>query len=211
MEIISHRGYWKTKQEKNTLEAFERSFELGFGTETDVRDFNGELVISHDIPTGNEITLLQFLKLVAGKNVSLALNIKADGLTQKISDALSLFDIKKAFVFDMSVPDQLGYYRHGGIEFFSRASEYEPVISLYKECHGVWLDAFESIWYDMDYIEALLRDGKKVCIVSPELHNRNNFKDLWSMLAHSNFINSENLILCTDLPEEAQNYFKVSL
>ena len=39
MMILSHRGYWK---EKNLPIAFERSFSLGFGTET---DYKGELVI----------------------------------------------------------------------------------------------------------------------------------------------------------------------
>ena len=50
MIIISHRGYWIQPAEKNTEEAFSRSFERGMGTETDVRDHRGELVISHDMP-----------------------------------------------------------------------------------------------------------------------------------------------------------------
>lgn len=49
MIVLSHRGYWKNSLEKNKFVAFERSFSMGFGTETDIRDFNGELVISHDI------------------------------------------------------------------------------------------------------------------------------------------------------------------
>ena len=50
MKILSHRGFWREVAEKNKLVAFDYSFSLGFGTETDVRDFGGELVISHDIP-----------------------------------------------------------------------------------------------------------------------------------------------------------------
>ena len=38
MQVISHRGYWKAASEKNTQTAFKRSFSLGYGTETDVRD-----------------------------------------------------------------------------------------------------------------------------------------------------------------------------
>lgn len=41
MKIISHRGFWHNPSEKNTEMAFCRSFELGFGTETDVRDSLG--------------------------------------------------------------------------------------------------------------------------------------------------------------------------
>ena len=45
MKIISHHGFWHIPSEKNTETAFCRSFELGFGTETDVRDSLGALVI----------------------------------------------------------------------------------------------------------------------------------------------------------------------
>ncbi|HDG1702299.1 TPA: hypothetical protein PFE33_004667, partial [Kluyvera ascorbata] len=49
--------------EKNTQTAFERSFSLGFGTETDIRDFGGELVISHDIADQNCISFKKFISL----------------------------------------------------------------------------------------------------------------------------------------------------
>ena len=48
---ISHRGYWQDASEK------QRTFVAicpWFGTETDVRDCE-QLVISHDMPTGNEL------------------------------------------------------------------------------------------------------------------------------------------------------------
>ena len=35
--ILSHRGYWLQTEEKNSRKAFERSFFMGFGTETDIR------------------------------------------------------------------------------------------------------------------------------------------------------------------------------
>ena len=49
MEIISHRGLWNNTREKNSTQAFKRSFGFKIGTETDIRDYRGELVISHDI------------------------------------------------------------------------------------------------------------------------------------------------------------------
>ena len=67
IEVISHRGYWKTPEERNAPVAFERSFSLGFGTETDVRDCVrdgvSELVISHDIPRGGEFAFADMLRL----------------------------------------------------------------------------------------------------------------------------------------------------
>ena len=41
MQILSHRGWWATPAEKNSLAAFERSFGADYGTETDLRDEQG--------------------------------------------------------------------------------------------------------------------------------------------------------------------------
>jgi glycerophosphoryl diester phosphodiesterase len=55
MQIISHRGYWKNSAEKNSPTALERSFSMGFGTETDFRDHLGDLVVAHDPPSSPSI------------------------------------------------------------------------------------------------------------------------------------------------------------
>ena len=73
MQIISHRGYWKNPDERNQHVAFVRSFDSGFGTETDLRDICGKIVVSHDMPTGNEITFEEVLRIMDGRNLPLAL------------------------------------------------------------------------------------------------------------------------------------------
>ena len=85
MIVLSHRGYWKTPEEKNQPVAFERSFALGYGTETDIRDHNRNLVISHDMASATDLSLEDMLHIYrthgrsAEKRLPLALNIKADG------------------------------------------------------------------------------------------------------------------------------------
>ena len=88
MVILSHRGYWKAAVEKNTRVAFQRSFELGFGTETDLRDFGGKLVISHDPPTADSLLFEDFLSLYQerGNGLPLALNVKSDGLQESAKE-----------------------------------------------------------------------------------------------------------------------------
>ena len=49
MRILSHRGYWNDKIEKNSLLALKTALEKGYGFESDVRDYMGNLVISHNI------------------------------------------------------------------------------------------------------------------------------------------------------------------
>jgi hypothetical protein len=208
MQIISHRGYWKSPDEKNGEAAFGRSFSLGFGTETDLRDYNGEIVISHDIAGKNSMPLDDFFSIFNRYDGTplLALNIKADGLQQKLKTALQRFGVKNYFVFDMSVPDTIGYM-DAGIDFFSRQSEYEPQPAFYNECKGIWLDSFKDIWYTNDLILDHLGRGKQVAIVSPELHKRNHLS-LWQQLKENTLFRSDKLILCTDIPEQAADFFK---
>lgn len=206
MKILSHRGYWKEVAEKNTIEAMRRSFSLGFGTETDVRDYNGDLVISHDIADENAISFQKFLEIYGeyNKDLPLALNIKSDGLQLKLKEALARNKIENYFLFDMSIPDALGYLRNEVKNVFTRQSEYEKDPSFYEKANGVWLDSFEEDWFDNNLISAHLARGKMVCIVSPELHKRSHLES-WKKYK---FLSTEkNLFLCTDFPEEAHEFF----
>ncbi len=207
MQIISHRGYWKTAAEKNGIVAFNRSFSLGFGTETDLRDYAGEIVISHDMADANSINCDELFTIFCQYNphLPLALNVKADGLQSKLKGLVNKYGIDNYFVFDMSIPDTIGYLKQG-LRFFSRQSEYEPVPAFYTDCAGVWLDAFEGTWYDADLIHAHINKGKEVAIVSPDLHKRE-VTGLWNLLKETGTHQLEGLILCTDIPEDAVTFF----
>ncbi len=211
MEIISHRGIWHLEHEKNHQVAFSRAFESGFGVETDLRDYSGEVVISHDLPNSNCMTLESFFDLYKNETENipnkptLALNIKSDGLHNMIYSTLKKYAIENYFVFDMSVPDSR-LYIDIGINTFTRQSEYETAPSFYSETSGVWLDCFEGRWFSNEIIEKHKKAEKKICIVSPELHNRNDFEsEQWYYLKH--FCDHSKLMICTDLPNQAEEYF----
>lgn len=209
MQIISHRGYWKESSEKNTAASFERSFALSFGTETDVRDYTGNLVISHDMAGSNCMPVDAFFALYQQYNhrpLTLALNIKADGLQIPLHKLIHLYNIDDYFVFDMSVPDTIGYIKEG-IRFYSRQSEYEIQPPFYKDCAGIWLDAFHTTWYSGKLIAGHLNENKQVAIVSPELHQREHLS-LWTQLKKDGLHRAENVLLCTDIPEEAVRFFQ---
>ena len=208
MEIISHRGYWFKNSEKNSDLAFRRSFSLSFGTETDIRDFDGELVISHDVANKNCITIEKFFEIYKSIEIqpSLALNIKSDGLQNLLKKSLMQNNINNYFVFDMSIPDTIMYLKEG-MNVFIRQSEHELGTSFYESASGIWLDAFDEVWYSEELVKKHLNNGKKVAIVSSELHNREYLKH-WTLLKSWNIINDDNLILCTDFPEKAIKFFK---
>jgi glycerophosphoryl diester phosphodiesterase len=203
VKIISHRGFWHVQSEKNTETAFCRSFELGFGTETDVRDSLGELVISHDMPSGEEMTLSTLLSLMGKDQQLLAINIKADGLAKLLCKTMSDYCRTNWFVFDMSIPDTRDHLAAGN-PVFVRMSEVELNPVWIDRVEGVWLDSFDNEWFDHSLILALISRGKRVCVVSSELHGRE-YTNLWNKLLP--LATEEKLVLCTDFPVKAKEFF----
>lgn len=146
MKIIAHRGFWKTEDEKNKKSSFIRAFDLGIGTETDLRDCAGKILISHDMPNGDEI-----------KNI------------------LKKYNHTNYFTFDMSIPDMI-YQINKEMKIFTGLSDIVKSPILLEKVEGVWLDSFYSDWYEEDIIDRILEENKKVCIVSSDLHKRNTEK-----------------------------------
>jgi hypothetical protein len=205
MKILSHRGYWLSSAEKNSPLALSRSFQLGFGTETDVRDLGGKLIVSHDMPTGGELGWDEMLVLLEGKRLPIAVNVKSDGLADAVALAMNRRLVSDWFAFDMSVPDMRQWIKRG-LPVFTRASEVERTPAYYAQAQGVWLDAFDSVWYDVGLIEGFLLEGKCVCIVSEELHGRVP-QAQWEMIRSAKWASNDNVMICTDKPVDAKAFF----
>lgn len=201
MIIISHRGYWLSPDEKNTPLAFERTIDLRFGTETDVRDRAGELVVSHDPADATALPWNDLIDLFQESGLPLAVNIKSDGLTTLLDAAFAGKQIDW-FAFDMSGPEMARYAR-AGLPFFTRHSDMEPDPIHYNQAEGVWLDSFGPTWFGPEVIEKHLASGKRVCVVSPELHGRDQ-QELWPMIR--SLRHHERLMLCTDFPGLAREW-----
>lgn len=208
MKILSHRGYWHEASEKNTLKAFKRSLEHGYGFESDIRDFCGKLIISHDLGSEDSINADNVFHMLQEyqDQYTFAVNIKADGLKDVLLGSLKKYQIQNYFCFDMSIP-QMIEYTDLGIKFFTRQSEYEPApVIMLDQAQGIWLDAFYDYgWITPELIQKYISLGKSVCIVSPELH-QHPYKTFWDMLLHSG-VDLEDVMLCTDLPDVASDYF----
>lgn len=177
----------------------------GFGIETDIRDLNGELVISHDLAIDGALSARDILAPFAGTQLALALNIKSDGLCEHLEELLAEHNLfEQAFVFDMSVPD-MRRYLSSKVRVFGRLSEVEHELPWADKCDGVWLDGFESTWFDATTITEQLQAGRDVCIVSPELHRRDH-RALWDMLHQ--FKDDEHVFICTDYVRDAREHFQ---
>lgn len=205
MIILSHRGLWRTMDERNKRDAFVHSFDAGFGTETDLRDICGKIVISHDMPHGDEITFEELLQIMNGRNLPLALNIKADGQANAIRDLLQKYNHTNYFTFDMSIPDMVVQIMTG-LNVFTGQSDLIQIPILPDKCGGIWLDAFNSDWYDTTRLDEIVEKSGRVCIVSADLHKRDTDYQ-WEQIKKSKSFNGDNLMLCTDKPLLAKEYF----
>ncbi|MEI7685966.1 MAG: phosphodiesterase [Planctomycetota bacterium] len=204
MKFLAHRGFWRDRAERNTLAAFQRAFDHGFGLETDVRDLAGELVISHDVPLAGAMPFADLLTMYAGSEPTLALNIKSDGLGGLLTEALARFAPVNYFLFDMTVPQMIGLAKDHPVYY--RRSEIEAQTTFPFKVGGVWLDGFWQEWWSTDLISGLLSSGLQVAVVSPELHGRPH-AEAWRRLAEAGLTDQPGLSLCTDLPMDAQSFF----
>jgi len=105
----------------------------------------------------------------------------------------------------MSVPDGLGYLKQN-IKAFTRESEYEKLPSFYDESCGIWLDEFQGHWITKEVIEKHVKNGKQICIVSPDLHKREYKKEWQHYKEIEKQLGITNLMMCTDYPEMAKEF-----
>lgn len=176
------------------MEAIIRAFEHGFSVETDLRDMNGEIVISHDPVRWNQpITpISQLFSADRPSGCILALNIKSDGLCPLIGAPRA-----GQFFFDMSAPEARRF-SFAGHTVALRLSDIEPMFVPTDIIPSwVWLDSFEVDWLSQVNLGCL--DGMKgLVVVSPELHGRDKTR-MWETLAEAWHLNP-NLCICTDYP-----------
>jgi hypothetical protein len=208
MRIVAHRGYWRKAAQQNSLTALLAALQQGWGVETDVRDYRGEPVISHDPPRRPGLALEKLLSLYADLSTDavLALNVKADGLQEEVLALLRKYRVRRYMLFDLSVPDALAYIRVGGT-VFTRQSEYEPSPAFYETAAGVVMDGFHSDWIRKEDVSRHMEASKAVFIISPELHQRPlgpSWKRYKQQLAQPVY---GEVMLCTDYPEAAEQYF----
>lgn len=208
MQILAHRGLWNKDEEKNKLEVLKKALDEKYGIETDIRDYEGELVISHNIAEADSPKLESLLKHyqdIRCKSV-MALNVKADGIQGRLTELLDKYDIWNYFLFDMSVPEMV-VNKERKLTYYTRHSDIERECVLYDDSAGVWIDSFYDFgWLTEESIISHLNDGKRVCLVSPELHGKD-YHEMWDMLKTTGLYLNTELLICTDKVEECKDFF----
>jgi hypothetical protein len=192
--IFAHRGDWNNQVAPNSELSIRNAFHGGFGVETDIRDLNGEIVISHDPCVGNSYKKFSDFIDMSSR---IAINIKSDGLVELFQDYAELIRESESFVFDCSFPELIKF-KKAGIPHAIRISEYEKELAWKPDY--IWLDCFESDWWLEDTSVLEIMKVTPTVAVSPELHGREHAK-VWQRVIQ---LRSEglNLSVCTDFPNE---------
>ena len=164
-----------------------------FGLEIDIHNYNNKLVLAHDHPNEQSIKLEDFITHIP-KNSLLAINIKNEEVEVELKIILSRSKTTNYFTFDWPVTSLRNAINHD-LNCAFRLSEYEK--DIVPNCPWVWLDSFNEIWYDADFLISLKKSGIKLAIVSPELHNRE--ADISKVKDIVNAVKVD--AMCTDIPE----------
>lgn len=160
MQIIKHRC--------NTITALTTTHR-SFGVEIDIRSFGDELILHHDpfVPGESFKTWLQSFA-----HKTLILNVKEEGLENRIIELMHHYSIEDFFFLDQSFPFLIKTIQQHERRCAIRLSEYESidtVLSLAGDIDWVWVDYFSYFPLDTSAAHTLLDAGFKLCIVSPEL------------------------------------------
>lgn len=208
--ILAHRGNWSTAADQNSYLSILSAIEAGYGIEIDLRDCDGEIVVSHDPPRSkNNLNLRKLMSELKKKNRKqrIALNIKSDGLANLLINEINYNSIKidNVFVFDMSFPDMLSYAR---LEFpyYNRLSEFEPQNNIIPGVRGYWVDNFSMNTSQVEMARQIVNQGLRAAVVSPELHGRDK-EETWEEIKDSGLHKSSLFEICTDYPDQAYLYF----
>lgn len=166
MEIIVHRINNSKKL---------RKIPKNYGVEIDVRDYKENLILNHD-PFKNGEKLENFLKVY--KHGTLIINVKSEFIENRIIRLLKRYKIKKYFFLDSSYPVIFNFIKKRFKDFAIRISDYESMgnaFKIYPRFKWIWLEIFNELDLNKKEILFLKKKEIKVCLVSPELHNKNNY------------------------------------
>ena len=164
MLLIEHRI--------NTIDQLNR-VSTDHGVEVDIRDYDGDLRLVHD-PLLSGQRLDDFL--AAYRHAFIVLNVKCDGIEERILSLLKKHHVADFFFLDVANPSLMGLIRRGIRQIAVRYSEYEPIefaLAFAGKVDWVWVDCFTRLPLDAT-IHRRLATQFKICIVSPELqtHSR---------------------------------------
>ena len=223
IEILAHRAniLGPDPAAENRLSACQRALGLGFGLEIDLRrSATGEFYIGHDAaPVTPHHALESYQDLFrAHSGLTIAVNVKESGYEAALIELqrAGAFGGRRDFYFDFELVEPEAPFAAlqrllalpGGraTRIATRRSdrgETQPRC-LAIDCAVAWVDEFDSFWLTAQDIRALREAGRRIYVISPELHG---FETSQRRQRWAQFKKWEVDGLCTDYALEAAEFF----
>ena len=174
----------------------------GLGVEVDIRSRGEALIIHHD----------PFVKgecfedwLAAFNHGTLILNVKEEGLEDRLVTLMKSNGIENFFFLDQSFPFLINTSQSGERRCAVRVSEFEGIdtaMSLAGKVDWVWVDCFTHFPLTNETVYRLKEEGGfKLCFVSPELQGRRDKKDIIDFRNNLETLRIKGDAVCTKYPD----------
>tara|TARA_B100000575_G_scaffold10020_1_gene7378 strand:- start:3357 stop:3947 length:591 start_codon:yes stop_codon:yes gene_type:complete len=171
-----------------------------YGLEIDIRTYQNNLVLHHD-PFKKGISFKKWLNYY--KHNFLILNVKEEGLEEKILKIINRKKIKNFFFLDQSIPFLIKTMKTGERRCAIRLSEYESiytVLNFKNKIKWIWVDCFTKLPLNFNEYKILKNCNFKLCLVSPELQGINDIKKINKFIDKIKFSKMKFDAVCTKYP-----------
>lgn len=171
------------------------------GVEIDIRSWGDTLHLEHDPYVRGE----DFEYWLEGySHAFIILNVKEEGLEERIISLLDDRGISDWAFLDQSVPFLIKLLRSGETRTMIRESEHErmPIsASTAVKAEWIWLDSFTGRLPSDNRLTELVEEGYKFMIVSPELQGRDPQYEVKDLLQRFKELDLPVSGVCTKKPE----------
>jgi len=175
---------------------------IKYGVEVDIRSWGEDLVIHHE-PFEKGEGFEKWLEFFNHK--TLILNVKEEGLENRIIDLMSNYNIQDYFFLDQSFPFLIKTSSSGESRCAVRVSEFEGIetaMSLSGKVDWIWVDCFTHFPLTLTNARRLQIDGKfKLCFVSPELQGRTDINYIENFRREVESLGIKGDAVCTKYPD----------
>lgn len=190
MILISHR--------RNTIEQLRQTPEQ-YGVEVDIRSEGDRLIVHHEAFAPGE----NFERWLENyRHRLLILNVKEEGLEQRLLALMAAKKIDEFFFLDQSFPFLVKTARGGERRTAVRVSEFESIRTaeaLAGQVAWIWVDCFTRFPISGEEAAHLQSIGFQLCLVSPELQGRPYEIPALRALLSSEGVNAD--AVCTKRPD----------
>ena len=178
-----------------------------YGIEVDIRSIGEQLVIHHEPFIAGE----DFASWLDNyQHGTLILNVKEEGLEQRLLDLMNEHHIQDFFFLDQSFPFLVKWARKGERRCAVRVSEYESIetaMSLAGMVDWIWVDCFTQFPLSAEDACRLQHANFRLCLVSPELQGRTAVTDILALKALLKERGISIDAVCTKRPESWETTF----